>query len=435
MAVRRLREEAESDPDPPVTRRLRTAPSLASVIREAVMAKSIQNVCFALEPLLRRVVHEEVERGLVHLVHPPLRSPQICIEEVEPSSCLQLAFAQPLARPIFTGSRIEDTESNALQILLTDTRTGERSPRMLKIEIVVLDGDFPSRDQEHWTSNEFDSGIVKEREGKRPLLIGERTVTLRDGMAPIGELVFTDNSSWIRSRKFRLGARVFPGSYEGPRIKEALTESFTVKDHRGESYKKHYPPSLGDEVWRLEKIGKNGAFDRRLADAGIRTVQEFLKQLVINPSRLRTILGPGMSERQWERSVKHAKTCTIGEERYLYCRQPYAVIMNPICEVVGIMIDDDIMTLQQLSQHQMEDFKQLILEAYEHCNQLQKADGISFSATVSLQPSLIGSSTWYSNHQESLSSEYQNGGIFELESTNWIQTAMLDTPDQLHEGY
>ena len=57
---------------------------------------------------------------------------------------------------------------------------------------------------------------------------------------------------------------------------------------------------------------------------------------------------------------------------------------------------------------------------------------------------LIGSSTWYSNHQESLSSEYQNGGIFELEttpgslqmeSTNWIQTAMLDTPDQLHEGY
>lgn len=129
---------------------------------------------------------------------------------------------------------MEDKENNTLQILLIDTRTGERSPAVLKIEIVVLDGDFPSGDQEHWSSDEFNGGIVKEREGKRPLLIGERTVTLRDGMAPIGELMFTDNSSWIRSRKFRLGARVVPGSHEGPRIKEALTESFTVKDHRGE---------------------------------------------------------------------------------------------------------------------------------------------------------------------------------------------------------
>lgn len=55
------------------------------------------------------------------------------------------------------------------------------------------------------------------------------------------------------------------------------------------AYKKHYPPSLGDDVWRLEKIGKNGAFDKRLADAGIRTVQDFLKQLVIDPGHLRTV--------------------------------------------------------------------------------------------------------------------------------------------------
>ncbi|XP_008797626.1 calmodulin-binding protein 60 D-like isoform X2 [Phoenix dactylifera] len=444
MAVSKLRAEDESDPDQPVAKRLRSVPSFASVIREAVVAKSLQNVCFALEPLLRRVVHEEVERGLVHVMQPPLRSPQMCIEEVEPSSCLQLAFARLLSRPIFTGSRIEDKEKNALQILLTDTRTGERSPTLLKIEIVVLDGDFPSGDQEQWTSDEFNGRIVKEREGKRPLLIGEHTVTLRDGMAHIGELMFTDNSSWIRSRKFRLGARVFPGSYDGPRIKEALTESFTVKDHRGESYKKHYPPSLGDKVWRLEKIGKGGAFDRRLAAAGIKTVQEFLKQLVIDPCRLRSILGPGMSDRQWERSINHARTCTIGEQRYMYRRQAYAVIMNPICEVVGIMINDVVSTPQHLSQQQMADFQQLILEAYHHCDKLEKVDGMSFDARTSLQPSVIGSSTWYSNHHESLRSQYPNEGIFELGTTpstlqlgsnNWIQNTMLDTPDQLHEGY
>ena len=108
-------------------------------------------------------------------------------------------------------------------------------PHPLKIEVVVLDGDFPSNGSSNWTSEEFDSNIVKERTGKRPLLAGDcLTVTLRDGFAPIGEIEFTDNSSWIRSRKFRLGARVAPGSYQGVKIREAITEAFVVKDHRGE---------------------------------------------------------------------------------------------------------------------------------------------------------------------------------------------------------
>ncbi|KAF9683509.1 hypothetical protein SADUNF_Sadunf04G0021200 [Salix dunnii] len=54
-------------------------------------------------------------------------------------------------------------------------------------------------------------------------------------------------------------------------IREAKTDAFTVKDHRVECelinrtrtanficalavYKKHYPPALNDEAWRLEKI-------------------------------------------------------------------------------------------------------------------------------------------------------------------------------------
>lgn len=449
MGVRRPREEPEKDPDQPVASRLRSFPSFASVIREAVLAKSIQNVCVALEPLLRRAVHEEVERGLFHLMHPPQRS-QIRIEEVESSPCLQLKFAQPLSLPVFTGSKIEDKENNALQILLIGTQTGEISPTPLKIEIVVLDGDFPSGNHEHWTGNEFNSGIVKEREGKRPLLVGERIVTLRDGKAYIGELMFTDNSSWIRSRKFRIGARVFPESYEGPRIKEAMTERFTVKDHRGESYKKHYPPSLGDKVWRLENIGKDGAFDRRLAAEGIETVQDFLRKLVINPRHLRSILGPGMSERQWEKSINHARTCTMGEDRYLYRRQSYTVIMSPICDVEGMMIDGNILTFQQLSQEQIADFQQLILEAYENCDRLEKADGTSFNAKTSLPSNdpvstgVIGSSPWSSGYQESLNSEHPNGGIFELGTTpsslqlehnNWFQNMMLDATDRFHESY
>ena len=54
-------------------------------------------------------------------------------------------------------------------------------------------------------------------------------------------------------------------------------------------YKKHYPPALNDEVWRLEKIGKDGAFHKRLNKAGILTVEDFLRFVVRDPQRLRNV--------------------------------------------------------------------------------------------------------------------------------------------------
>lgn len=103
----------------------------------------------------------------------------------------------------------------------------------MKVEIVVLEGDFEV-EEESWTFDEFKSNIVKEREGKRPLLSGDVFLDLTEGTGVLGDLAFTDNSSWTRSRKFRLGARVEDGYFNGIRIREAKTEPFMVKDHRGE---------------------------------------------------------------------------------------------------------------------------------------------------------------------------------------------------------
>jgi hypothetical protein len=75
----------------------------------------------------------------------------------------------------------------------------------------------------------------------------------------------------------------------GVRVLEAMTEAFVVRDHRGELYRKHYPPVLGDDVWRLEKIGKEGAFHRKLALHGVKNVQEFLRMLTIKPDELRGV--------------------------------------------------------------------------------------------------------------------------------------------------
>ncbi|PKI48333.1 hypothetical protein CRG98_031281 [Punica granatum] len=55
-----------------------------------------------------------------------------------------------------------------------------------------------------------------------------------DDLVLKSKVQLTDNSSWIPSRKFRLGVRVIPGSYHGVfRILEAVTEPFVVRDHRG----------------------------------------------------------------------------------------------------------------------------------------------------------------------------------------------------------
>ncbi|EXB37548.1 hypothetical protein L484_001320 [Morus notabilis] len=327
MAGKRFFSDSKSDKDLPEEIQKRPRISLASVVGEVVMVNSLQNLFSSLEPLLRRVVKEEVDHGLRRCTRSLTRSSSIRIQALEPSS-LQLVFSKKLSLPIFTGSKILDNEGNPLQINLVDKSNGNDQmvhvslPHPIKIEILVLDGDFPPRD-DTWTSDQFDNSIVKERTGKRPLLYGELTVTLRDGFVVVGDIEFTDNSSWIRSRKFRIGARVVPrANSQGLMIREAMTEPFVVKDHRGELYKKHHPPQLEDEVWRLEKIGKDGAFHKKLSSKGVTTVQDFLKLSVIDAQKLRKILGVGMSEKMWEVTLKHAKTCEMGDHMIMDQQYP-----------------------------------------------------------------------------------------------------------------
>ena len=151
---------------------------------------------------------------------------------------LQLQFRTRLSLPLFTGGKVEGEQGAAIHVVLLDANTGHAitagPESSAKLDVLVLEGDFNKEEDAGWTEEDFESHIVKEREGKRPLLTGDLQVTLKEGVGTLGELIFTDNSSWIRSRKFRLGLRVSSGFCEGIRIMEAKTEAFTVKDHRGE---------------------------------------------------------------------------------------------------------------------------------------------------------------------------------------------------------
>ena len=125
-----------------------------------------------------------------------------------------------------------------VQIVIMDTESNKKIMSgplsSAKIEILVLDGDFGGDDQVEWTEKEFSDSVVRERDGKRPLLTGELVITLNNGVGYLGDAAFTDNSSWIRSRKFRLGARLLQSKCTDVSVQEAITGPFFVKDHRGE---------------------------------------------------------------------------------------------------------------------------------------------------------------------------------------------------------
>ncbi|KAL6660851.1 hypothetical protein ACP70R_000235 [Stipagrostis hirtigluma subsp. patula] len=322
MAVRRTRNEDDEEGSGADAHHHRHGPrlALALIVRRAVAAEAIQEIVRNLEPVIRRVVREEIQNIFSQHGDITLRSLPSCLQEQEVSPPLKLVFIKCLKLPIFTNNKLVDVANNAIGIQLVDTRTNSLTTLpnnhlgcSVRLEVLVLDGDFQCDDGNGWTADQFSAAIVKAREGKRPLLVGTLNVQMSNhGMAVIDDVSFTDNSSWIRSRKFRIGVRVMQGSCCGPRIQEAVSESFTVKDHRGELYKKHYPPLLTDNVWRLKNIGKDGPIDKRLESEGINNVQDFLKLNTIDPDKLQALHG--MSEKQWTTTLNHAKTCDISEK-------------------------------------------------------------------------------------------------------------------------
>uniref|UniRef100_A0A5B6ZKE3 Calmodulin-binding protein 60 E n=1 Tax=Davidia involucrata TaxID=16924 RepID=A0A5B6ZKE3_DAVIN len=357
-------------------------PGLASVIVEALKVDSLQRLCSSLEPLFRRIVSEEVERALTKVGHAKLagRSSPPRIQGPEGKN-LQLHFKTRMPPHLFTGAKVEGEQGAAIHVVLLDTSTGsvvQTGPESAaKLNVVVLEGDFNEEADDDWTKEHFESHEVKERQGKRPLLTGDLQAILKDGVGTLGDLTFTDNSSWIRSRKFRLGVKVAPGYCEGIRVREAKTEAFAVKDHRGELYKKHYPPALHDEVWRLDRIAKDGALHKKLIKAEIITVEDFLRVLVRDPQRLRNILGSGMSNRMWENTAEHAKTCVLGGKLYVYYADEShstGAVFNHIYELSGLIADGQFLPLESLTQNQKISVDLLVKRAYENWNQVLEYD-------------------------------------------------------------
>ncbi|KAH9567474.1 hypothetical protein CY35_03G029500 [Sphagnum magellanicum] len=215
----------------------------------------------------------------------------------------------------YSEDRVRNEDGSALQVELVDIKTGQLvedgAVSSARFKILVLKGDFESdNDGDSWppATSSLTKSIVKPRDGKKKLLAGgDLIVTLKGGKGNLStELHFTDNSSWIRGRKFRLALQLLPGcSFDGLHIREAITEPFAVKDKRGKPNMKRKAPSNNDPVCRLHGIA-NG-LSKCLNENGIYTVADFLRASEKDPEKLQNVILNKMPEKKFKAALEMAR--------------------------------------------------------------------------------------------------------------------------------
>ncbi|XP_010674128.1 calmodulin-binding protein 60 B isoform X2 [Beta vulgaris subsp. vulgaris] len=357
------------------------------VMKEVSLQDLAMQISAILEPALRKVVKEEVEPLMFFLQSSPRHSLR---RDLVPSRSLQLLFVNKLPSTIFTNSKVEDEEHEPLQIKLVDAQSKSVIHGLfssIKVEIFALNGDFDADGRDDWNETEFNNNILRERQGKRPLLVGDVSFALVGGLGTIENITFTDNSSWVRSRKFKLGVRVVSRASLEFGIREAVSEAFTVLDHRGESYQKHSTPSLDDPVWRLKKISKQGASHLKLEKIGIKTVKDFLVQYHINSLHLRNVLGKGVANRTWDTMVKHANECHLDGTYYSYCNEAEGaeLLFNCVYKVVAVKFEGQDYQPVDICQKVLVD--KLKESAFMNVNQLIPVHN-PYAISTSMQPQI-----------------------------------------------
>ncbi|KAK7284417.1 hypothetical protein RJT34_19163 [Clitoria ternatea] len=364
-----------------------------------------------LESQLRKVMKEVLQEMLPPMLQSyitPCSCRQLALNHRGATSggrAFQLCIMDKLPPTIFTQTNITAQGGGQLQIELLDAVSKERIVReeysTMKIRICVLHGDFGSDGKEEWTAEEFIAQTVEPRVGKGPLLIGDTDTTLEYGVGFINEnILFNDNSSWTRSRKFRLGVQILQPNFIGAYIREGRSEPFKVLDKRGEvsqfvcalvisAYMKHELPSLNDEVWRLAKIAKDGPIHKQLKKLGITTVKKLLQENTINQASLLEKIGNNVRI-SWDKIIAHAKKCNVDNgERYSYQapEYPMSLVFNCIYEVVEVKFrGQNSCSLQSLNLEKglVERVKQLAYKNLKNLVPIETTDN-SLNALTSVQ--------------------------------------------------
>ncbi|KAL6847423.1 hypothetical protein ACP4OV_023276 [Aristida adscensionis] len=324
--------------------------------------------------MVQKVVSEEVEKAMFRQFSAPAAPPRLLMGCTQRPR-YQLVFLNGL-KPVYTMMKLESDDGTAIKVALVErlennqtniVRFGHLSSA--KVEVVALHGNFNARNEESWTTEEFEKHIVSGREKSAQLLTGNLMLKLSGGEAFLESATFTDNSSFTSTKKFRLGLRLVNPA--GDRVLEGVTDPFRVKERRVEGFEKHYPPKLGDEVWRLEKIGKNGAYHQALSNNGIDSVQKFLQAYMKDEERLKQIFSK-MPQSTWKSIIGHAMSCEVGNGLHLYKvrGQDVGLFFDAIYQLVGVKFCDCYKPIDQVDPLEKNSVEILKKEAYQHMSAL-----------------------------------------------------------------
>ncbi|CAM0949665.1 unnamed protein product [Alopecurus aequalis] len=325
--------------------------------------------------MVQRVVSEEVEKALSRHFNTAAAPPRLLVGWTQRPR-YQLMFLNDL-KPVYTMMKLESKDGSALRVAIVENLENDQTSVVrfghlssARVEVVVLHGNFNAKNEECWTPEEFNKHIVWGREKSAKLLNGDLTLKFSGGEAFLENANFTDNSSFTSTKKFRLGLRLVNAS--GERVLEGITEPFRVKERRVEGFEKHYPPLLGDEVWRLERIGKNGAYHQALTDSGIDTVQKFLQCYMKNEHKLLQTFSK-MSKAAWKAIIGHAMTCEVGDALHLYeiKERNMGLLFDAIVQLIGVKFGDSYKPLDQLHQGEKNLVETLKQVAYENMKEIQ----------------------------------------------------------------
>ncbi|XP_059290903.1 calmodulin-binding protein 60 A-like [Lycium ferocissimum] len=346
-----------------------STPPFTRAIRDVVSLCKLRRILLALFPNFPVVAEFDFDLELIFTARN--RNSQ---KKIHPSErkCLLLNFSHKIAPVVFTGECIFP---QGTKLELVDAVTGQQVRHgplaSTQVEIFLLNGD------ENRTIQELNSYIMMQKRGGKSGRRKNSYLRLQGGVVSVGEVRFKHTPKHMKKLKVvRLGARVVEQPEE-IKVIEAGTGTFTVKDKRLRS-KKRYPPSPTDDVWRLEQISRDGAFHSRLTENGIKTVKDFLIELLNNPERLRHILGKSMSRDSWNTATRHAMTCNLDGRTYLYyhmvTEQKAVVVFNVVGQVIWLDSGCGLHHFNTLSESQKAHARELVETAFANWENVLKFD-------------------------------------------------------------
>ncbi|XP_022885318.1 calmodulin-binding protein 60 A-like isoform X1 [Olea europaea var. sylvestris] len=349
---------------------------------EVMVIHTVQQVIRPIfEDMIRKVVKEQIQLAQEKFLTDQNQNSLDKAITPRPRN-LELKFLDEVSDPVLTGKEIKGQEGTHIQVSLVDNVTGLRvisgPEASAKVEILVLEAG-PNDYALNGSLKDFSNSIIRENEKTKPHFPKPVYICLKKGIGILSDVRLGHDARWMKNCKCRLGARVVD-IFDGCTVKEAWTKSFMVQDSRGKLYEKHYLPSLSDPVWRLDNIGKYGAPYKRLCQANISTVQEFLFLLSVDRQRLQKIIGAG--SKTWKTIVDHALRCTIDDRRiYFYnssAEYKKGVVSDTVGQLKGVLRNCQFVPIKSACEAEKAEAQKLLASAFEN-----RMDVISFDDETS----------------------------------------------------